>query len=339
MVEVIGDSINGFGVKGPASVTTFDAAGNVFHQGDAGVVGDGQIGVLGFAQDNPNFNDPRIRSADEPYPLGSQDPPFIASAGVYGVCIGTGPVLGPAGTAGTSIEFTGVAGSSGSGTGVYGQSGDGAPLPGNAGVVGTSDTKTGVAGVSNRAPGVFGQSGATDKVAQTGTAAVVGWADTVTGVAGASNSAPGVFGSSFSPDHSSIHGQRGSGGRAVDASAVLGTTDDTKGAGVSGSALNTVGVFGLSGNESGPGVEIAGVVGTSSTVTGVAGSSGQNYGGHFVGGLAPILLEPASNSGRPRSGTHRRGELYVDSQGALFFCIADGTPGTWCQVQLSPPLP
>jgi hypothetical protein len=28
------------------------------------------------------------------------------------------------------------------------------------------------------------------------------------------------------------------------------------------------------------------------------------------------------------------GELYVDNQGALYFCVASGTPGTWKTVQL-----
>ena len=188
----------------------------------AGVKGGGQVGVLGFAQ-----------SFTEPFPLSSAsnlETIVLASAGVYGVCSDLGPNLGPAGTAGTSSEFTGVAGSSHFGTGVYGQSGDNAPLSGDAGVVGTSDSKTGVAGISNNAPGVFGQSGATDKVAMTGTAAVVGWADAVTGIAGASNSAPGVFGQSGAPGPD--HG----------IAAVVGTSD--RNTGVAGVSNQAPGVFG-----------------------------------------------------------------------------------------------
>ncbi len=69
---------------------------------------------------------------------------------------------------------------------------------------------------------------------------------------------------------------------------------------------------------------------------GVSGSSSEGYGGLFVGGLAPIYLEPSSISGTPppTTGNHRMGELYVDSGGELYFCIQNGTPGTWKKVQL-----
>jgi hypothetical protein len=42
-------------------------------------------------------------------------------------------------------------------------------------------------------------------------------------------------------------------------------------------------------------------------------------------------------TGAPKSGTHKRGELLVDSQGQLFLCTADstgGNAGTWKQVTL-----
>jgi hypothetical protein len=70
--------------------------------------------------------------------------------------------------------------------------------------------------------------------------------------------------------------------------------------------------------------------------TAVAGISTKGYGGHFGGGKAPIRLFPAHSAGAPEaaSGVHLRGELYVDKDGLLFFCIADGTPGTWRKVVL-----
>jgi hypothetical protein len=52
---------------------------------------------------------------------------------------------------------------------------------------------------------------------------------------------------------------------------------------------------------------------------------------------APLRLRPASTSGAPTTGTHKRGELFVDSQGNLFLCVADsvGTgAGTWKKVVL-----
>jgi hypothetical protein len=41
---------------------------------------------------------------------------------------------------------------------------------------------------------------------------------------------------------------------------------------------------------------------------------------------------PATTSGAPSSGLHHRGQLYVDTNGLLFYCAADGTPGTWHQL-------
>ncbi len=95
----------------------------------------------------------------------------------------------------------------------------------------------------------------------------------------------------------------------------------------------------------------AGVVGTSETTTGVFGSSqtgwgidghsDNGYGGHFSCGKAnnpggaQLRLEPSSVlRGAPDLGFHGRGEFFVDMDGNLFYCVADGTPGTWKQVQL-----
>jgi hypothetical protein len=104
--------------------------------------------------------------------------------------------------------------------------------------------------------------------------------------------------------------------------AVLGQS--TGGAGVEGDSTNN-----------------NGVVGRSSTVAGVAGNSTSNYGGSFQGGLAPLFLKPASalGGGPPSSGTHQRGELYVDALGALWFCTTSGTNGTWVLLSGGPPPP
>jgi hypothetical protein len=71
--------------------------------------------------------------------------------------------------------------------------------------------------------------------------------------------------------------------------------------------------------------------------TGVKGKSYTGLGGDFSGATAPIRLQPATTSGAPTTGTHKRGELYVDSQGQLFLCVADsvsGNAGTWKHVHL-----
>jgi len=68
--------------------------------------------------------------------------------------------------------------------------------------------------------------------------------------------------------------------------------------------------------------------------TAVAGVASQGVGGLFGGKEAPIRMFKAQAPGAPTSGLHHAGELYVDSAGLLFYCTADGTPGTWHQVAL-----
>jgi hypothetical protein len=53
----------------------------------------------------------------------------------------------------------------------------------------------------------------------------------------------------------------------------------------------------------------------------------------------PLYTLTLSNTaGSPTTGHHVMGELYLDNQGVLYFCVADGTTanpaGTWKQVQL-----
>ena len=62
--------------------------------------------------------------------------------------------------------------------------------------------------------------------------------------------------------------------------------------------------------------------------------NGVKYGGDFIGGLAPLRLRPSKIQGSPNTGDHSMGELYVDNEGALYFCVVSGTPGTWKRVQL-----
>jgi hypothetical protein len=57
-------------------------------------------------------------------------------------------------------------------------------------------------------------------------------------------------------------------------------------------------------------------------------------GGSFQGTIAPLRLVPSTTAGKPTTGKHFVGELYVDQPGVLYYCTASGTPGTWEQVQL-----
>src|SRR5262249_24419897 len=68
--------------------------------------------------------------------------------------------------------------------------------------------------------------------------------------------------------------------------------------------------------------------------TGLFGRSYTGYGAELAGAKAPLRLDPGQAAGAPTSGAHQRGELYVDSVGHLFLCLADGTPGTWREVML-----
>jgi hypothetical protein len=75
-------------------------------------------------------------------------------------------------------------------------------------------------------------------------------------------------------------------------------------------------------------------VDSSATKTAVQARSYTGYGAELAGAKAPLRLDPGQAAGAPTSGPHQRGELYVDSQGHLFLCLADGTPGTWREVAL-----
>jgi hypothetical protein len=63
------------------------------------------------------------------------------------------------------------------------------------------------------------------------------------------------------------------------------------------------------------------------------------YGVAALGGLAPLVLFPAGVPGPPTTNPHLLGEVLVDSTGALFQCVASGTPGTWVRVGFNPLTP
>ncbi len=67
---------------------------------------------------------------------------------------------------------------------------------------------------------------------------------------------------------------------------------------------------------------------------GVDGIGTNGYGGQFQGGKAQLRIvpKPAGNTGPP-SGSHSKGEIYMDSQADLYVCTAGGATPTWKQVQ------
>jgi hypothetical protein len=122
------------------------------------------------------------------------------------------------------------------------------------------------------------------------------------GVFGRNPTGTGVWGQSFEIGYSGVYGQHtGTSG--------IGTVGIGKGgdAGVLGRNNSGVGVLG-EGKD------------------GVHGTASDGYGGQFEGGRAQLRLVPAGCAGKPTtSGTHQKGEIYMDSAGALFVCTATST--------------
>jgi hypothetical protein len=104
----------------------------------------------------------------------------------------------------------------------------------------------------------------------------------------------GVHGRSKSPTDSGVYGENTGGG---------------------------TGVAGLTNGATGPNGIVAGVWGVNQGPgAGVRGTGG--LGGVFEGSIAPLQLVSSQIPGHPTSGQHSMGELYVDVQGVLWFCIA-----------------
>jgi hypothetical protein len=140
----------------------------------------------------------------------------------------------------------------------------------------------------------------------------------------------GVFGSNAG-DGDGVHGKGKNGvfgeSATADQNGVWGKHAN-QGAGVFGEGR--VGVLGISSETSWNGVwghhtaNGRGVAGDSAQGTGVYGQSTSGYGGEFKGGKAQLKLAPATTAGKP-TGTHTKGEIYMDSTGTLFICVASST--------------
>jgi hypothetical protein len=117
--------------------------------------------------------------------------------------------------------------------------------------------------------------------------------------------------------------------------------------GVKGTSLGSIGVWGTSDVSFAMLAQSTGGVGLRATSTngnaietlstnniGVVGNSTHNYGGTFQGGLAPLLLTPSTSpTAGPPSGTHQKGELYVDILGVLWYCFSNAPgPSSWIRV-------
>jgi hypothetical protein len=151
------------------------------------------------------------------------------------------------------------------------------------------------------------------------------------GVLGA-GTGPNAVGVSGTIAGGSGTGVRGQGNPGVDGSSTIG-------AGVQGEG--TPGVLGqCSANPiatlptaHAPG-HFAGVSGNSVHGPGVFGTG--VYGAQFQGSRAQLSLVPAAGVGRPTTGPHVLGEIYMDSAASLFVCVGGGTPGTWVKIATTP---
>ncbi len=66
--------------------------------------------------------------------------------------------------------------------------------------------------------------------------------------------------------------------------------------------------------------------------TGVKGEGTSGYGAQFQGGKAQLRIVPKRTAGRPTTGNHAKGEVYMDSAATLWVCTVGGVPGTWRRI-------
>jgi hypothetical protein len=204
---------------------------------------------------------------------------------------------------------------------------------------------SGVVGLSAAGAGVYGESDTNDRGAvegsNTGTSGYGVWGNSNgIGVYG-SGQQNGVKGTSSTTESAAVHGEHkgvGTGVLGTGKPGVHGIGTGTAAPGVLGENANAVGVagngkIGISGQSSAAGFPAVYGQHTGTAVGyGVRGTSNSGYGGFFQGGKAQLRLVPGSTVGKPTSGAHTKGEIYMDSTGTLFVCTASATPGTWKKV-------
>lgn len=254
-----------------------------------------------------------------------------SQAGVFGTT---------ASSASTSAGVTGFADGTSSGVRAENQGiGPGlfAISPSGNAVYATSVLDTAVLALSEGPAAVYGnnQSGSADAMGvggqtTTGTG-VLGLATSGTGVTGRATTGTGARGDSTNGVGVRATSQQGFGLVAMTTSGEVGLYASNNSSAVGDSAikgLSTGGataVFGTC-NSSGPGV-----VATSQSGTALRASSSSGVGAAIFGPTVHLRL--AAAIGRPAPNldatAHAAGDFVVDGDRILWFCVADGTPGTW----------
>jgi hypothetical protein len=162
------------------------------------------------------------------------------------------------------------------------------------------------------------------------------------GVYGSQNgSGWGVYGTSVSGIGVTASGGTGTGVNATGGVGVAagGTTTGVSASGgtVGVSASGPTGVVANGEGTAGIGVS-ANVTGSQAAVRAVSTGSGSGIhatssdgrGGIFAGSAAQVQLTPGSHSTHPKSG--KRGDLYADKSGRLWFCKRSGATASWHQI-------
>ena len=211
----------------------------------------------------------------------------------------------------------------GNGVRVLSKGGEGVNSLGVIGLLGESFTTGQAAVYGKRFDGVDPDSNGPGVVGE-------GLGSNYAGVLGRNPSGTGVRGEGS--DQAEVAGVRG-----IGKTGVWGSSATTGYSGVYGEHTGSLG-FGVVGD--GTGAAGAGILGRNSGGEGVRGEGtngvhGQatgGYGGLFEGGKAQLRIAPKGTAGRPTTGAHTKGELYMDSAAALFVCTASGTPGRWRKV-------
>lgn len=115
-----------------------------------------------------------------------------------------------------------------------------------------------------------------------------------------------------------LYGRRGGTRPAIAINSIAGVLGENAGGqGVRGVSDSGNGVTGMSDSATG-------VAGSSNSNSGVFGQSQTGVGVAAFGGTAPLLLGLSVTPGAPTTGVHQQGEIYVDSTGAIFQCVANG---------------
>ena len=151
----------------------------------------------------------------------------------------------------------------------------------------------------------------------------------------ATSSGPGVVGDGRGSAYAGVLGRNANGTGVRGEGSTQAEVAGVRGLGKTGvwGSSSVSGYEGVYGQHTGTGYGVVGDGGGDS-YAGLLGRNSTGYGGQFEGGKAQLKLVPGASAGKPTTGTHTKGEIYMDSAGSLYVCTAGGTSGTWKKVNM-----